>query len=389
MPLVLPKVSNLPEFESSSSSQGLKHWRTVMSSARKFAVRNICQTMEDAASMCKNAELKIALMGDGDVVTTPCRGPPSLEAVKAWARSKLAKRSIEAHKKVGDKTLKKQEQIKEPPKDLKLVNVEEELVSEHKESDVKAFNVSTTEQGPVTLSPSAPIETLPEVTSKVNSQPVQGPFVRAEVDKQNVVKLSDSFSPVEITSPCGLFSPNEGKMFTFASGTHPEMEIRKSHDKGEKLGTQPMDMKCRDPETQLEKVDVTSGASSVTVTPSIFRSPEQTPSSTQQPLSPLLQTQNAVFSGPHHSTPVATKLVYGVQSPRCTPISNATIQKKRLDANVETSGKKTASNQASTDQTPSLRQQLLASQFKVDNFPCLSCMMGKCRAASVNAIIAS
>lgn len=377
MPLVLPKVSNLPEFESSSSSQGLKHWRTVMSSAREFAVRNICQTMEDAASMCKNAELKIALMGDGDVVLTPCRGPPSLEAVKAWARSKLAKRSIEAHKKVEDKRLKIQEQIKEPSKDLKLANVEEELVSENKESDVKAFNVPATEQGPVTLSPPAPIETLPEVTRKVSSQPVQTALVHAEVDKQNVTELSDSFSPVEITSPCSLFSPNEGKTFTFASGTQTEMKIRKSHDKGEKLGTQPMDMKCHDPETQLEKVAVTSGASSVTVTPSIFRSPEQTPS------------QNAVFSGPHHSTPVATKVVYGVQSPRCTPISNATTQRKRLNADVETSGKKTASNQASTDQTPSLRQQLLTSQFKVDNFPCLSCMMRKCRAASVNAIIAS
>ena len=350
-----------------------------MSSTREFAVENICQTMEDAASICKNAELKIALMGDGEVVITPCRDPPSLESVKAWARTKLAKRSIKALKKVEDKPLKKQEQIKEPSKDLKLVKVEEELVSEHKESGVKAFNVATSEQGPVTLSPSAPIETLPEVTHKVSkvSQPVQTALVRGEVDKQNVMELSDSFSPVEITSPCSLFSPNEGKMFTFASGTHPEMEIRKSHDKGEKLGTQPKDMKCRDSETKLEKVAVTSGASSVTVTPSIFRSPEQTPSSTQQPLSPLLQTQSSVFSGPHHSTPVATKLVYGVQSPRCTPISNATTQRKRLDANVETSGKKTTPNQASTDQTPSLRQQLLASQFKVDNFPCLSCMMCK------------
>ena len=349
-----------------------------MSSTREFAVQNICQSMEDAASICKNAELKIALMGDGEVVITPCRDPPSLESVKAWARTKLAKRSIKALKKVEDKPLKKQEQIKEPPKDLKLVNVEEELVSDHKESDVKAFNVSTAEQGLVTLPHPAPIETLPEVTSKVNCQPVQTALVRAEVDKQNVKELSDSFSPVEITSPCSLFSPNEGKMFTFASGTHPGMEIRKSHDKGEKLGTQPKEMRCRDPETKLEKVAVTSGASSVTVTPSIFRSPEQTPSSTQQPLSPLLQTQNSVFSGPHHSTPVAsTKLVYGVQSPRCTPISNATTQRKRLDANVETSGKKTTPNQASTDQTPSLRQQLLASQFKVDNFPCLSCMMCK------------
>lgn len=349
----------------------------VMSSTREFAVQNICQTMEDAASIYKNAELKIALMGDGEVVITPCRDPPSLESVKAWARTKLAKRSIKALKKVEDKPLKKQEQINEPPKDLKLVNVEKELVSGHKESDVKAFNVSTTEQGPVTLSPPAPIETLPEVTRKVSSQPVQTALVRAEVDKQNVMELSDSFSPVEITSPCSLFSPNEGKMFTFASGTHPGMEIRKSHDKGEKLGTQPKDMRCRDPEAKFEKVTVTFGASSVTVTPSIFRSPEQTPSSTHQPLTPLLQTQNSVFSGLHHSTPVATKLVYGVQSPRCTPISNATTQRKRLDANVETSGKKTTPNQASTDQTPSLRQQLLASQFKVDNFPCLSCTMCK------------
>ena len=384
-----------------------------MSSTREFAVQNICQSMEDAASICKNAELKIALMGDGEVVITPCRDPPSLESVKAWARTKLAKRSIKALKKVEDKPLKKQEQIKEPPKDLKLLNVEKELVSGHKESNVKAFNISTTEQGPVTLPRPAPKETLPEVTRKVSSQPVQTALVRAEVDKQNVMELSDSFSPVEITSPCSLFSPNEGKMFTFVSGTHPgmeirkshdkgeklgthpgmeirkshdkgeklgshpEMEIRKSHDKGEKLGTQPKDMRCRDPEAKLEKVAVTSGASTVTVTPSIFRSPEQTPSSTQQPLSPLLQTQNSVFSGPHHSTPVATKLVYGVQSPRCTPISNATTQRKRLDANVETSEKKTTPNQASTDQTPSLRQQLLASQFKVDNFPCLSCMMCK------------
>ena len=349
-----------------------------MSSTREFAVQNICQTMEDAASICKNAELKITLMGDGEVVITPCRDPPSLESVKAWARTKLAKRSIKALKKVEDKPLKKQEQINEPPKDLKLVNVEKELVSGHKESDVKAFNVSTTEQGPVTLSPPAPIETLPEVTRKVSSQPVQTALARAEVDKQNVMELSDSFSPVEITSPCSLFSPNEGKMFTFASGTHPGMEIRKSHDRGEKLGTQPKDMKCRDPETKLEKVAVTSGASSVTITPSIFRSPEQTPPpSTQQPLSPLLQMQNSVFSGPHHSTPVATKLVYGVQSPRCTPISNTTTQRKRLDANIETSGKKTTPNQTSTGQTPSLRQQLLASQFKVDNFPCLSCMMCK------------
>ena len=106
-------------------------------------------------------------------------------------------------------------------------------------------------------------------------------------------------------------------------------------------------------------------------TPPSRISPEGTPQLSpliiKQLLSPTFQTQDFTFSAPHHSTPVATKLVYGLQSPRCTPISAAT-NVKSLETSPQNPVKSSTGHQASSDQTPSLRQQLLASQFKVSLF---------------------
>lgn len=345
--------------------------------------------------MDKNLQLKIALMGDGDVVVTPCRGPPAPEAVKAWAREKLIKREV---KKQGtDPALKNSEPRSN---DGNLDKVENSRLSEQRNMN---SNVSKSPKLELDLA-------IPEAsTSKIHLQEVTrkscGPSVDPELEslvdnkrkvtegvasdkKTDVMQLSESSSPAEITSPGSLFSPNEGsKTFTFASGSPKETASRKSvectHNENQFMneisGTQPMNIDNNELSPQF-KDDVSSRTSPVTVTPSgkvtqsatvtqsILHSPDgtpqQSPSTTKQPLSPLLQTQSPVFAAPYHSTPVAAKLVYGVQSPRCTPISDA-VKVKRLETSVETSGKINLGHQAASDQTPSLRQQLLASQFKV------------------------
>ena len=347
-----------------------------MSSARECGIRSICQAMDDASALHKNVELKIALMGDGDVVVTPCQGPPAPEVVRAWARDKLAKRNSKGRKGVGDLALKKLEQVKEPSQNENWKGDRLDQDLENKTTDVnvaKSPEAELEQAIPVTSDLERPSK---EVTQKLNASSLDSNFKKLfdskqkalddveSVKKGDVSGLSDSFSPVEVTSPCSLFSPNEAKMFTFASGTHLEV-ARTNHDQDEVLGTQPMGAEWRDARTEPKEVVVTSGINSVTVTPSKLRTPEQTPSTTKQPLSPLQQTQSPVFPAPYHSTPVATKLVYGAQSPRCTPISDAATKVKRLDTNVTVSTKKTAGAQASSDQAHSLRQQLLASQFKV------------------------
>ena len=348
----------------------------VMSSARECGIQSVCQAMDDASTLHKNVELKIALMGDGDVVVTPCRGPPAPEVVKAWARDKLIKRYSKGQKRGGDLAPKMLE-MKEPSKNENWKGDKQDRDSVKKTTDANVAKSSGAEleQGiPVTSGlerPSKGVAQRPNASSLDSSVEVHVDSKQNALDnvegekKPEVMELSDSsVSPVELTSPRSLFSPNETKMFSFASGKQTEV-ARTNHDKAEILGTQPMYAEWRDARTERKEVVVTSGANSVTVTPCKLRSPEQTPSTTKHSLSPLQQTHSPVFPAPYHSTPVATKLVYGAQSPRCTPISDAATKPKRLDTNVEVTGNKTAGAQASSDQTHSLRQQLLASQFKV------------------------
>lgn len=356
-----------------------------MSSAHECGIRSICQAMDDATTLHKNMELKIALIGDGDVVVTPCRGPPTPEAVKAWARDKLTKQNL---RRLGqqkeDLPRKKLEQIKEPSKDEHVESIRQDLVSKQKKTDA---NTSKSTTGVEQAIPRTSGSKLP--SQKLNEK-LKGSSLDADVEllvegehkalagvesekKVGVMELSDSSSSVEVTSPYSLFSPNEAKMFTFTSGSQTEvgkLSHKENHDGNQVLGTQPMSFECHGVRSHLEGAAVTSAPCSVTVTPSILRSPEQPSAAMNQPLSPLLQAQSPVFTAPYHSTPVATKLVYGAQSPRCTPISDTTAKRKGLDANIEQSEKKNAGNQASTDQTPSLRQQLLASQFKVQLIKC-------------------
>ena len=379
-------MSNLSEFESSSSLQGLKHWRFVLSSARECNVRDIFQNMEDATNIDKNLQLKMALMGEGEVVITPCRGPPAYEAVKAWAREKLAKRGLQ--KQETDPALKKLELKQTTTNDGNLENVEEKQLSEQRNVDLVVSDTSNIKQGqalPVITTSKVPSD---EVTTQLRRSSVEfDPLVENEhktldvvesEQRLDVMESSDSCSPV--TSPCSLFSPNELKTFTFAPGTPREIAQRKSVKATQAenqclntiTGTQPMHidealpLSARSEEQFSEPKDALNlSASSVTVTPSALQSPDGSPSTTKQLLSPILQSQCPVFAVPYHSTPVATKLVYGVRSPRCTPISDAT-KAKRFKTNAET-GKKNLGNEASSDQTP-LRQQLLSSQFKVALF---------------------
>ena len=328
-------------------------------------------------------------MGEGEVAITPCRGPPTYEAVKAWARDKLAKRGLQ--KKEKDPGLKKPELIQTTSNEGNLENVRDNQFSEQRNAKLVVSDASKIELRqamPITSTPKAPPQ---EVTTLFRFPPVDAEFEPLDERKQNaldvvgseqkmdVMELSDSYSPVEVTSPCSLFSPNERRTFTFASGIPQEIVQCKSVKctQAEKqhlstiTGTQSMDtdrvlpLSTQNVEQFSEPKDaLTSGPSSVTVTPTALYSPDGTP---RQPLSPILQSQNSVFVAPYHSTPVATKLVYGVQSPRCTPISDAT-KAKRLKTTAEPSGKNILGNQVSSDQTPSLRQQLLSSQFKVALF---------------------
>lgn len=382
-------MSNLREFESSSSLQGLKHWRFVLSSARECSVRDICQAVEDATDIDKNLQLKIALMGDGEVVVTPCRGPPAPEAVKAWARDKLTKRGL---KKQGtDPALKKSEPRQEAENGGNLEKVEKNQFSDQRKTDSGVSEASKIELEQTIPGNSTPNIPSQEVTAQFRASSVDAEFEplddkhkgHIEVEgeqKMDVMELSDSSGAAEMTSPCSLFSPNERKIFTFASGTPKDTvqckPVKETDTENALTGTQPMNidkaltLSAQNDEHFSEPKDVvTSEASSVTVTPSVGLhsldgTPRQYPSTTKQPLSPILQSQSPVFAAPYHSTPVATKLVYGVQSPRCTPITDA-VKAKRLENNAETSRKNNFGHQASSDQTPSLRQQLLASQFKV------------------------
>ena len=353
-----------------------------MSSAQECGIRSICLAMDDVSNLHKNVELKIALMGDGEIVVTPCRGPPAPEAVKAWARNKLTKHNGKAQKPSVPKTV---EQIKKPPE---AENLKDPTRDQDSEKKTMAANSSATEWKKVIPSPSGtvmlPIEVTqePSVTSSVTTMELLANKQQKELGdakstkKCDVMELSDSSSPMEVTSPCSLFSPNEAKIFTFASGTQTKVS-RTKPVQSEILGTQPMRFESRDVLTEPKEVGVTSGSSFLTVTPFKGTSPEQTLSTAKQPLSPLPQAQSPVFPVPYHSTPVGTKLVYGAQSPRCTPISNAATKVQRLDTNVEVSAKKDTGAQTSSDQAPSLRQQLLASQFKVLLFTSLFLMLSR------------
>ena len=366
----------------------------MLPSARECNVRDLYQSIEDATNMDKNLQLKMALMGEGEVVITPCRGPPAYEAVKAWARDKLAKRGLP--KQETDPALKKPELKRTTSNDGNLENVGEN----QGERNAELVGSNTPK---IKLRQAMPVTSTPKVSPQEVTTEVKVSSVGAEVEplvenkhqaldvveseqKMDVMESSDSCSPVEVTSPCSLFSPNEGKTFTFASVTPQEIapctSVICTQAENQYLnaitGTQPMHidealpLSAQNDEQFSEPKDaITSSPSSVTVTPSALHSPDGTPrqcvSTTKQPLSPILQSQSPVFAVPYHSTPVATKLVYGVQSPRCTPISDAT-KAKRLKTNAETSGKNNVGNQASSDQTPSMRQQLLSSQFKVALF---------------------
>ncbi|KAJ7363644.1 DNA polymerase zeta catalytic subunit [Desmophyllum pertusum] len=212
-------------------------------------------------------------MGDGDVVVTPCRGPPAPEAVKAWARQKLIKRGVQ--KQGTDPALKNSEPRSN---DENLDKVENGELSEQRNMN---SNVSKSPKLELDLA-------IPEAsTSKIHLQEVtrqsSGPSVDPELEslvdnkhkvtdgvagdkKIDAMKLSDSSSPAEITSPGSLFSPNER--------LQKRLHLRQDHQ-------------------------------------------------------------------------------------RRWHYANA-VKVKRLETSVETSGKMNLGNQASSDQTPSLRQQLLA-----------------------------
>ena len=167
-------MSNLPEFESSSSLQGLKHWRFVLSSARECSVRDIFQNIEDATNIDKNLQLKMALMGEGEVVITPCRGPPAYNAVKAWARQKLAKKGLQTQE--TNPALKKLELKQTTSNDGNLENVEEKQLLEERNVDLVVSNTSKIKLGqamPVITTPKVPPE---DVTTQVRNSSVDAEF---------------------------------------------------------------------------------------------------------------------------------------------------------------------------------------------------------------------
>ena len=361
MHLFLPQVSSLSEFESSNSSQGLTHWRMVLSSARECGIQTNYHAMYDVSKVSENIDLKIALMGHGDVVLTPSRGPPTAEAVKAWARRKLSKLNSRetaneedcAPKKVADvQGFSKYENA--PEKEKVNTNV------------AKTGAVESEKVIPVTSDSKADLTQGSREDSISPVDATQEMFADNKREKaEDAMSLSDSSkSAGELTSPNNLFSPNEDKIFSYAAGKGKEV-ARDNLGHGEILGTQPMHGEFRDVWIECKEV-ASSGSAPVTVTPLKFRPHEQTHSTAK---SPLLQTQSAAFPVPYHSTPVASKLGYGAQSPLCTPIpSVAAKSAKRLDTNVEKSSKTNFGPVASSERGPTLRQQAIASQFKVMRF---------------------
>ncbi|XP_022788883.1 DNA polymerase zeta catalytic subunit-like isoform X1 [Stylophora pistillata] len=368
------KVSSLPEFESAGSLQGLKHWKFVLSSALEVSLYDLGQTVEDATDFKKNVELRISLVGDGDVVVTPCRGPPTPQAVKAWARDKLAKRRQGT-------SLKKAKREQGTSKDENLEKVETKQSSNPTKIIAEVSKTSKLE-----LNQAIPESSLPKIPSeKITCE--SGALVLEDLPKHkvldgvdgdkktNVVDLSDSSSPAEVVSPGSLFSSNEEKLFTLASS----FKQSEKHNLGEISGTQPISINSSlglaVPDEQLHQAnsvttETNSPPSTVmqskAATPpariSSKGSPQLSPLTIKQVLSPTLQTQDSPAAAPHHSTPVATNLVYGLRSPRCTPISAAT-NAKSPETNAQNPVKGNTGHQASTDQTP-LRQQMLASRFK-------------------------
>ena len=356
----------------------------MLSSAREFSLRDLGQTIGAEADFEKNVQLKIALMGDGDVVVTPCRGPPTPQAVKAWARDKMAQRKRGT-------SLKKAEQKQETSQDGNLEKVVTKQLSNQTKTvadDSKTLKFELNQVIPKSSPPKIPPDKIFTgsgglVLKNHVSVPVQKQKMLDGIDrdkKTDVLDLSDSSSPAEVTSPGSLFSPNEEKMCTLASS----FTQNGKHNLCEISGTQPITINrslgFAVYDEKLHQADnVTTETNSppnvVTQckagTPPSRISPEGTPQlsplTIKQLLSPTFQTQDFTFSAPHHSTPVATKLVYGLQSPRCTPISAAT-NVKSLETSPQNPVKSSTGHQASSDQTPSLRQQLLASQFKVSLF---------------------
>ena len=357
----LPKVSSLPEFESSNSSQGLTHWRMVLSSARECGIQSNYHVTYDASKVSENIDLNIALMGDGNVVLTPSRVPPTAQAVKAWARRKLSKLNSR-------ETANEEDRAPKKGADVQVFSRNENVPEKEKVNTnvAKTGAMESDKVIPVTSESKAPLRQVVREDSISPKDATQEMFADNKREKaEDAMILSDSSkSAGELTSPDNLFSPNEDKIFLYAPGKGKEV-VRDNLGQEEISGTQPMHGEFRDVLIEC-KENASSGSAPVTVTPLKFRPHEQTHSTAK---SPLLQTKSAAFPEPYHSTPVASKLGYGAQSPLCTPIPRVPAKPaKRLDTNVEKPSKTNSGPVASSERGPTLRRQAIASQFKVMRF---------------------
>ena len=387
------KVSKLPEFESSTSLQGLKHWRVIMSTAHEH-------TFEEAANVEKNLKLQIALMGDGDIVITPCKSPPAPQAIKAWVRTKMARRRTRELQKQrnyvvprDDRELQERNKSKTVKEVIsKEVKAETIYIQSHQDNIEEASRKvcepeRTAENWPSCAQPVLRMCADREITAGIGFE------TRKEIEEK---LLSGAASSVEVTSPDSLFSPGLEGTFTFPSDLQKQTEPRSLHhslDEGDSnkrnnesvcgSGTQPINHKFHNMETFLgqqseglpedKNVFTNLAIGPGNTTPTFEDQLRNISLPTILPLSPPLQTQGSPLSSRppvsptevvYHSTPVATTSVYSIQSPVCTPISGAGRDKKP-NVNNEQGNKKDVGKNTCAKQTPNLRRQLLGSQFKV------------------------
>ena len=417
------QVKDHQDFDTSSAFQGLRHWRLIMSATEENSFIKNCQqnlgsTCDLVSDVERNAELRLALIGDNPAVITPCRGPPSSSTVRGWAQEKLAARRAKILQARAGHVMAKTERgstggsCKDEVHGENVVSEESGQPKGSMPAVIEEVKSSATESSPVDMT-----QVKIKGTDAGNSamQSCEKDCNSGDVNKPEVIVVSDSSSSAEITSPCSLFSPVEGT-FTFSPDREPhhkdasslgkkratslqssedeaDMSVRKSEADNSHLVplssnlsllcTTTLSKKvpgCREPATGPASLGTPSSVADVSIDKHlkspVDNSGQSVVESPRQPMGRLDQGLQlpgqppSPLAAPQHSTPVSSRPLSSVQSPRCTPIEVLTVKGSERTSSREEcyEGKHDIQGPrrlTPCDQTALLRRQLLSTQLKV------------------------
>ena len=351
------QVKDLEDFDTCSSFQALRHWRLITCATDDDIFPAHCQQnpSDVLSNIERDAELRLALMGDKPTVITPCRGPPSGSSVRGWCLEKLASRRA------------------------KLLQARAGTTKVEKVSEDE-LNVDGKSRG---VSPKRANSAPEEQTSEEFL--LEGSGLEAKSHGGDPAASSDSAAPAEVTSPCSLFSPVQ-RTFACASKQKDaerdeppsrQRSLRETAHASPEHRDETSNPDSTAPYKVSNQADVTHPGLPGSQSPNDkVRSPggspqESVPVAQQSITSPVASPPGSLpfpsLVAPHHSTPVCPKQSFGgFQSPRCTPIAMkvplpaCSGDRHRVDLDT-----RVPRPLASCEPPSALRHQLLSTQLKV------------------------